>query len=136
MQKHINYFDVPYRNVNTNEEVSNFFIPNLALSYGTAFKTLVDKYQNYNPKIITITDSKEGLLRLIQSHYFTLADLALYLDVNDQDPKAINLYNNNARGLLEAIEKYESIYGPLLLVNHESNVWTWRRSWPWERGNN
>ena len=56
MQKHINYFDVPYRNVNTNEEVSNFFIPNLALSYGTAFKTLVDKYQNYNPKIITITD--------------------------------------------------------------------------------
>ena len=75
-------------------------------------------------------------MRLIQSHYFTLADLALYLDVNDQDPKVINLYNNYARGLLEAIEKYESIYGPLLLVNHESNVWTWRRSWPWERGNN
>ena len=100
------------------------------------FKSLVDKYQNYNPKIITITDSKDGLLRLIQSHYFTLADLAIYLDINDQDPKAINLYNNYARGLKEAVEKYESVYGPLLLLNYEGNTWTWRHNWPWERGNN
>ncbi len=134
MQKHINYFDIPYRNINKNEDLSKFYIPSLALSNGTVLKKLTNKYKNYSTKIITITDSKDGLLRLIQSYYFTLADLALYLDIHNDDQEALNLYNNYTRGLKEAMDKYESIFGPLLLFNHENNIWQWVNGWPYEGG--
>lgn len=136
MQKHINYFDVPYRNTNKQEDLSKFFIPGLALSYGTARKNLVDKYKDYPFKIINYSDNKEGLLRLVQAHYFILADLALYLDIHNDDQEALNLYNNYTRALKEVMEKYEAIYGSLLLLNHESDNWNWVNSWPWERRKN
>lgn len=131
-KQHINYFDKPYRN--KTEDLSKFFIPSLALSYGTATKGLVDKYKDYQVKILNFTESKEGLIRLIQAHYFILADLALYLDLHSDDAEALNLYNNYTRGLKDVMEKYESIYGPLLLLNHENNNWQWSSNWPWERG--
>ncbi len=134
MQKHINYFDIPYRNINKNEDLSKFYIPNLALSNGTVLKELTNKYKNYATKIITLTDSKDGLLRLIQSYYFSLADLAIYLDIHNNDQEALSLYNNYTRGLKEAMDKYESIFGPLLLFNHENNIWKWVNGWPYEGG--
>lgn len=136
MNKFINYFDLPYQNKKTSsfDEAANYFVANIALSNGSISKELYKPYYNYVPRTLKLTEDKYGLIRTIQSYYFALNDLALYLDVNPDNVVAIDLYNKYVKNFNLAVNQYETKYGPLMLVNNESNVnyFDWIKKWPWE----
>lgn len=138
MNKHINYFDIPYRTKdmkNSNlSTIVNFYVANVALSNGSITEELYKPYYNNVPRALVPNESKEGLMRAIQSYYFSIVDLTLYLNIHSNDRIAIQLYNNYVKDLKKAMEKYEAVYGPLMLIDTESdpNTWSWMNDWPWE----
>ena len=99
------------------------------------FDNLYYEYKNYKPQELNPKNDKEYNLLLIQMYAFAAHDLALYLDINPNDTRAvkkraefINMYN-------EALIKYENTYGPIT-KNSEMlsvNPWAWdSKKWPWE----
>ena len=65
---------------------------------------------------------------------FMIRDLALYLNVNPDDTKAIAIHNTvaaDADGLRKA---YEASFGPLCIRSQSSETrWDWiSNPWPWE----
>ena len=138
MNRHINYFDIPYQNtrVNNLNDATNFYIANIALSNGSIEQELYSPYYNYVPRTIRLTEDKEGLLNAIRSYYFALADLTLYLDVNPTNKLALELYNKYVESFNLAMNQYESIYGPLTIFSMTSdpNSFSWNKCMPWEGG--
>ncbi len=136
MNKHTNYFDIPYQNTRTSnlQEVTNFYIANIALSNGSIEERLYNPYYNYVPRKLNITNDKEGLLNAIRSYYFAINDLTLYLDVNPKNQQAIELYNMYVENFNQAMNQYETIYGPLTIFSMKSNqnCFSWLKDWPWE----
>jgi spore coat protein JB len=76
------------------------------------------------------------LLRKIQELSFVAVDLNLYLDTHPGDRRALEMYNNVHRDFLQAVRKYEKMYGPLVNFGYSpamQDYWTWVESpWPWE----
>lgn len=140
MNKFINYFDLPFQNNKKNDfnELSNYYVANIALSNGSISKELYKPYFNYVPRTLKLTEDKNGLIRTIQSYYFALNDLALYLDVHPQNIVGIELYNRYVDNLRKAMDQYTAIYGPLTLFNDKSNssYFEWNKKWPWEGEDN
>ena len=140
MNKFINYFDLPYQSNAKSKltEASNYFVANLALSNGSISKELYNPYFNYVPRTLKLSEDRNGLIRTIQSYYFAINDLALYLDVHPQNRLAIELYNKYVDNLNLAMKQYSAAYGPLLLFNDKSNnnYFEWNKKWPWEGEDN
>lgn len=140
MNKFINYFDLPYQNNKTSgfSELSNYFVANIALSNGSISKELYKPYFNYVPRTLKLSEDKNGLIRTIQSYYFAINDLALYLDVHPQNTVAIELYNKYVENLNKAMNQYNAAYGPLLLFSDKSNsnYFEWIKKLPWEGEDN
>lgn len=89
----------------------------------------------YNPTCSnnTINCSKEELLKEIQSLYFAITDLALYLNTHPTDEKALCLHQEYSNRLKDLKDKYQRAFGPLSIY-YPCNKWKWLNNpWPWER---
>jgi spore coat protein JB len=74
-------------------------------------------------------------LKEVQCLAFALHDAALFLDVNNDDEKALKYYRHYSKLEQEARMKYESKFGPLQAGStlKHSERWTWTDGpWPWE----
>ena len=77
--------------------------------------------------------SKEELLKEIQSLYFAITELALYLNTHPTDEKALCLHQEYANKLKDLKEKYTRAFGPLSIYC-PCDKWKWLNNpWPWER---
>lgn len=76
---------------------------------------------------------KKEMLKEIQSLYFAVTELALYLNTHPTDEKALCLHKNYANKLKDIKEKYEKTFGPLSICT-PCDKWKWLKNpWPWER---
>ena len=102
---------------------------------GNMFSNLYDPYQNYQIQELNPNNEQEYLLLLVQMYGFATHDLGLYLDVNPNDGKAIDLRNNYINLYNQSLANYESKYGPLTLNSQglDTKPWAWNtKKWPWE----
>ena len=77
--------------------------------------------------------SRSELLSKIQSLYFAITELALYLNTHPTDKKALCLHKDYANKLKDLKEKYAKVFGPLSIYC-PCDKWKWLDNpWPWER---
>ena len=75
------------------------------------------------------------LLNKIRAEDFALYEVALYLDANPKNKKALKYYHEH-RKLAEMLkEEFREKYGPLTIYETQStNGWQWVEGpWPWEK---
>ncbi|MFX4263553.1 spore coat protein CotJB [Pelotomaculum propionicicum] len=75
------------------------------------------------------------MLREIQELEFTAIELNLFLDTHPQDRAALRDFYTVRNQLMEAVRRYEEIYGPLTATgcSPKTQQWLWIESpWPWE----
>ena len=79
-------------------------------------------------------DVVSGHLAELQALEFVLVELALYLDTHQSDSEAFELYRKYAAMEMEARERYEAMYGPLMhrgVINEKSWASWLKDPWPW-----
>lgn len=111
----------------------NLFSPKETLMHGNLFK---DSYQNYNNypvyKLVPKTERDACLLKLYE-YDAVLNDLNLYLDLNPKDDYYFSLFKQYAHEFEKEKEKYEKLYGPLMLLDTDYDCFEWiNNPWPWE----
>lgn len=137
--KNYNYLTNMYQNTNVvkpNYNQPNIYEPYEGFIRGNMFQNLYDPYKNQRPYEIKPMNEQAKMLTNIDSLGFAMIDLNLYLDVNPNDQKAINLYNQYRNQKEELLKTYEKNYGPLLLSSDalEKTPWAWDdKPWPWEK---
>ena len=101
---------------------------------GNMFGNLYDSYRNYKPGELKAKSEREDMLMQLQELKFAMIDLGLYLDLNDNDKRAINLFNEYQKKEKELCKMFENKYGPLTFDSMQiGNSWTWDNGpWPWE----
>ena len=101
---------------------------------GNMFGNLYDQYRNYKPQELKASSEREDMLMQLQELKFAMIELGLYLDLNDKDRNALNLFNEYQRKEKELCKMFENKYGPLTFDSMEyKNSWTWDNGpWPWE----
>ena len=74
------------------------------------------------------------LLKYISQVSFALTDTTLFLDTHPCDQDALDYYQMVKKQRQDALDEYNSKYGPLLIDRVECDkYWTWTDSpWPWE----
>ncbi len=80
-------------------------------------------------------DERLAMLKMIQELEFVAIDLNLFLDTHPQDQAALRDFYKVRNQLLEAIRRYEEIYGPLTVTGctPPHHQWLWIQGpWPWE----
>ncbi len=81
---------------------------------------------------------REALLQQVRMYDFALIDATLFLDGHPKDAAAL-AYHNKVKDLYEqAVQKYESSFGPLSM-KHAGGMakWNWVDDpWPWEGADN
>ena len=123
--------------INQTSQIANksFADPYTAFTRGNLFNNLYDQYKNYKPVELKPINEKDYALLLVQIYDFCAHELTLYLDNYPNDSNVIKLrdeYSDNAR---EALNQYESKYGPLNVASKTLNAtpWAWDSNvWPWE----
>ncbi len=101
---------------------------------GNMFTNLYDPYRDYKPMVLKASSEREDMLMQIQELRFAMIDLGLYLDLNDNDQRMVNLFNEYLKKEKELCSMFESKYGPLVFDDKlVKNNWTWDNGpWPWE----
>ena len=80
--------------------------------------------------------SREEMLNEVRCYNFAITELALYLDTNPCDTRAIALHKEYCKCYRDAVDRYQKMYGPLSIY-YPCNSWRWPENpWPWEGGNN
>jgi len=77
---------------------------------------------------------RERMLKRVQMLNFVLVELNLYLDTHPQDKMALEYFVQYQYLLNEAVNSYESVYGPLRaedFVGEKNFDWV-KGPWPWE----
>ena len=126
-----------YNNLGLNNMVNNFKKDNLLDPYtgfirGNMFDNLYDPYKNYQPDRISTKGEKDELLMQIQELAFAMNDIALYLDIKE-DNNMVNTFNMYSKKKHELCKIYEEKYGPLERDYYKYNNWKWDNNpWPWE----
>lgn len=123
--------------VNQPSQMTNksFAEPYTAFIRGNLFNNLYDQYKNYKPAEINPTNEKDYALLLVQVYDFCAHELTLYLDNYPNDATAIKLRDEYSKAAREAINQYETKYGPLSLASTTLGAvpWAWDTTvWPWE----
>lgn len=72
---------------------------------------------------------RENMLMQIRELDFAVIELALYLDTQPNDQRALCLHREYAKQLRELKDKYQRIYGPLNIYC-PCNKWRWLEE-PW-----
>lgn len=77
---------------------------------------------------------QKKLYKQIQTYSFVLYETALYLDTHPTCRPALAYYEKYRCRLREALEAYESQYGPMtIFTNQNTQCWDWvTEPWPWE----
>ncbi len=133
-----NYLNNNY-NIPTYEQTEDekYFNPYEGYIRGNLFPKLYNTYKIEVPYEIRPLNEQAEMLTYINSLYFALTDLNLYLDIHPTDKKAINEYINCLNNLKEYMRIYQNTYEPLTNTSEalEAYPWRWIDSWPWECGN-
>lgn len=131
--------DLNYQSLMPNVQSGNKEINSILDSYegfkrGNMFGNLYDPYRNYKPEELKAKTEREDMLMQLQELKFAMIELGLYLDLNDKDKKALNLFNEYQRKEKQLCKIFEEKYGPLTFDSMEyKNSWTWDNGpWPWE----
>lgn len=115
---------------NYNNNVSD---PYTGFIRGNMFLDLYDPYKNYQPAQVSAKNERENLLLQIQELAFAMNDIALYLDINQNDINMVNLFNTYSKKKKELCKTYEAKFGPLDRDYYKYNDWRWDNNpWPWE----
>jgi len=113
----------------------NLFTPYEGFIKGNMFPSLYNSYRGMKPFQIKPINEQAEMLTTIDSLGFATIDLNLYLDVNPDDKKAIDLFNQYRKQKEELMKKYQEKYGPIELSSDSLNNYPWmwdNRPWPWE----
>lgn len=120
-------------NFNYQNKSDNILDPYTGFIRGNMFDNLYDPYKNYQPDKINAKGEKNELLMQIQQLAFAMNDIALYLDVKENDMNMINLFNTYSKKKEELYKTYENKFGPLDRDYYKYNDWKWDNNpWPWE----
>ena len=131
----MNMMNMPNVNNTNNMNNNDLTTPKVALDRGNLFNDLYDPYRNYKYRELKANNKKEEMLLDILRHNFVLTEINLYLDVNPNNSKMINLFNMYLSNKKRIVDEYEKNFGPLTLdgLNVTDNNWNWNNSpWPWE----
>ena len=81
-----------------------------------------------------MNETKRALMQRIDEASFAMDDVVLFLDTHPDDANALNFYHYVVQLRREAVDAYESQFGPLTLEAVRSGSrWTWMTEiWPWE----
>lgn len=102
---------------------------------GNLFDNLYIPYKDYKPFRINVKNEKDYLMLEVQTYKFAAHELNLYLDVNPDDSSLIALRNKYYYLYKEALNNYESKFGPICLDDKylDGTPWAWNtNNWPWE----
>ena len=131
--------DLNYQSLMPNMQTQSNEISSVLDSYegfkrGNMFGNLYDPYRNYKPEELKANSEREDMLMQLQELKFAMIELGLYLDLNDKDRNALNLFNEYQKKEKELCKMFEQKYGPLTFDSMEyKNSWTWDNGpWPWE----
>lgn len=131
--------DLNYQSLMPNMQTGKGEIASVLDSYegfkrGNMFGNLYDPYRNYKPEELKAASEREDMLMQLQELKFAMIELGLYLDLNDKDRNALNLFNEYQKKEKELCKMFENKYGPLTFDSMEyKNTWTWDNGpWPWE----
>ena len=131
--------DLNYQSLMPNMQTQSNEMSSVLDSYegfkrGNMFGNLYDPYRNYKPQELKAGSEREDMLMQLQELKFAMIELGLYLDLNDKDRNALNLFNEYQRKEKELCKMFENKYGPLTFDSMEyKNTWTWDNGpWPWE----
>lgn len=80
--------------------------------------------------------SCSALMNQVYQTGFAVDDILLYLDTHPCDSAALAYYQQVHTLYQNAVQAYESQYGPLFMTSvDDRNYWTWiNEPWPWEGG--
>ena len=124
-----------YNQMNTsNTQIGSVVDSYKGLKRGNMFDSLYDPYRNYKPAELKASSEREDMLMQLQELKFAMIELGLYLDLNDKDRNALNLFNEYQKKEKELCKMFESKYGPLTFDSMQyKNTWTWDNGpLPWE----
>ena len=129
-----NDFDNMYKKDNSNVD-NVLYNPYEGLIRGNLFKNLYVPYNSKEPYEIKPMNRQAEMLTKIDGLKFAMIDLNLYLDINPNETKYIDLFNKY-RGQHDSLLKdYESMYGPITMNSDSLNStpWSWdNMPWPWD----
>ena len=130
----LNYQSLMPNMQNKNSEMSSILDSYEGFKRGNMFGNLYDPYKNYKPQELKAKSEREDMLMQLQELKFAMIELGLYLDLNDKDRNALNLFNEYQKKEKELCKMFENKYGPLTFDSMEyKNSWTWDNGpWPWE----
>ena len=105
-----------------------------ALNKGNLFKSLYDKYKDYEPQKIIVNGERKNKLLDIQRLEFSINELNLYLDLHPEDVNVFKIFKKLIEDLKEKTNVYVKTYGPLELCD-VNDTYEWTMSmFPWEEG--
>ncbi len=84
-----------------------------------------------------MSENEKQLLNVIDQTSFAMDDAALFLDTHPCDQMALAYYQSVVRMRGDAMNAYQSGYGPLTAesVSPAGGYWMWAQGpWPWEGG--
>ena len=78
--------------------------------------------------------NREKALRQVQMYDFALTDTGLFLDTHPTNRAALAFYDATRQLYFDAVEAFESQFGPLTAEDTDvENGWAWVETpWPWE----
>ena len=81
-----------------------------------------------------MNEAAKMLMERINQASFAMDDVLLFLDTHPNDLNALNYYHYVTQMRKEAMNAYESQFGPLMVDDVQStDNWTWlTEKWPWE----
>lgn len=133
-----NYVNNNYNQPNYNQQIEKpreLYDPYQGFIRGNLFPDLYNSYRVSNPIDINPSNEQAEILTNIDSLEFAMQDLNLYLDLNPNDSKMIELYNYYLKQYKDFMNVYQNKFGPIVLECDalKGNRWDWINSpWPWE----
>lgn len=128
-----NNYNHPYFTEDADSSV--LFDPYNGFIRGNMFKNLYNSYKLDKSFEVKPLNEQAQLLTYIDTYSFAAHDIALYLDIYNDDADMIELFNVYRTEANRLRTEYENKYGPLF-VNSNANTtvpWKWDdRPWPWE----
>ena len=129
-----NDFDNVYKKDNSNVD-NVLYDPYEGLIRGNLFKNLYVPYISKEPYEIKPMNRQAEMLTKIDGLKFAMIDLNLYLDINPNETKYIDLFNKYREQHDSLLKNYESMYGPITINSDSLNTtpWSWdNMPWPWD----
>ncbi len=124
-------------NIGNDTSASDILSPKQGLTLGNLFASEYDRYKDYKPREIRVSNEKERLMLSIYELSFAINDLNLKLDVDPNNRTYFNLLKDYAKKLDGLVKDYSNKYGALEVCLDLNNNYSWiKNPWPWEGNSN